>query len=716
MGNTNNELVNKFKFTAKSGDTNDVFYFDGEETRYYVLVENDDGDPTIDYDTNQHHIKVDVTANRNQGGYDVSITEISQNEYPVVVTNDYDAKHAGVTVGVQKHLTNATGVDVPLTDFTFGLYSDRSCTNKIKDVTIGASGYGEFSLEYTDADFKPTLTETTKTYTYYLRENVSDKYPEPYMTYDKSVYEIKVTLSYDSNKHLVARETVTRIVDQSGNTVSAAANTPQQALAATIVDFYNEYKFTGVPVNISGNKSFTGSWAGALADKNFTIELYKTSANGDFTEAGHNTAIATTNVNKKRPMFNFTGDVNCGTGNYVPQLILTSAGKHYFVVRELHGGLTGSQTSDNDDGNVIYDGKQYVIEITVGTVKTNNVVTGLDANITKIYQYGYPNTELQMNNIVFTNIDTSGNVLLDIIGKKLLNGETEDRPIVDKEFDFVLTETDSTWTPKPDGTVIEVVNRENREEQRYEGYNVEFIDVPMNYTGTEPMYFYFTVEELDTGIPAIGFDTTKYKIKVKVEYVIPSGAQKGEAKITAAWLVDENTETEFTVDHDANKGYNIVLAKTDSASGTTDNAFVNTYSSVDTETEIDILKKITNTTGVELGKEGYSFGLYTKDASGNYVPVEAEVAVDGDGKNVYTPAVNDRNTVVDVATTSAKDGTASIKLKFTDVHYDKAGTDKTYTYYLKEFEPVNSLAGMDYDDTVYEVNVALSYNALHKLN
>lgn len=692
LATTRNAADGTFTFTNEMLGTSDLLKFEDAATRKFVVKEvvPESKDPTITYSTFEHNVEVKVTK-RADGQLVYSVTDATGTSLDLVIENTYTTKSTTVHISLEKTLTNETGVNpgVSVKDFTFGLYTNEACTvpytRNGNHVTVSPDDDGNLDtaviiIPYTDASYT-TATE----YTYYLKEIIPAAANRvPMMDYDNSVYKVVVTLSYDGNNNLVAEPVITKVRDAEGAAIAAENQT-----TVSTATFNNVYDLGKASITLEGTKVYEGWTNGTNDDEQFTFELYQTGVSGNYAATGSQ-LIGTATVGKADPNFTFTsaGATAETTDNAAPQLEFTKAGTYYFVVRENKGGLT---LVDADGHGIIYSGTQYVVAVKVSENVVNGKVTGLKAEKV-VYHYGNKPEGLDdaasfegfaSDNIRFTNIDLDGKATIDFVGKKAI--ENANMADYDQAFDFVLYEAEvngSTWTlvdSKPDTTAVDPLlsteNREKEEEQENNGYNIEFIGVPLEYAGDGSHTYHFVVKELNGGHPTIGYDAAEYKITVTAAFktVVENGATKHNYEVTS--VVVNGQPVQFTTTAENNSV--IVLLTGDNG-----NAFENTYTSFSTTAEIPVEKVLHNNTGVAMGEDGFVFGLYTDEAC----------------TTPYT--VNGTQ----VTATTGADGKATISISYTD----KDVSVTPHVYYLKEI--AGTTLGMAYSQQVYKVAATVAFD------
>lgn len=550
------------QFVFEGGNTSDKIkklYFTDEETRYFVVKEKVGTDPTITYSTIEHNVRVRVTR---QGNVLVpEVTEVKTGADKVLITNTYTSKNASADIKIKKNLTNETGVAVDVKSFEFGLYTDETCAspymvdgNHLKVSPTDDFGNAVVTLNYTDASYN---SDDDKVYTYYLKE-IMPSAPIAGMTYDKSVYKLDVTLSYNAAKELVATPVITKIKDKDDN---------QTSLVVQNVIFDNVYTLESIEITINGSKTFisgansaTDMWLQDLhQNKEFTIELYKTDATQNYKNGQ---LIDSEVVSKDKRNFNFTGD----------ELCFAKKGTYYFAVRESSGGTT-------NDG-IRYDGKEYGLVVTVDVGSGVNAGK-LVADI-KTHLVGHSaNTALQFENIY----QIEGSTKVELTGEKSLSN----RAAINGEFTFELYEATVNGDEWVVGNIPyrTVTNTGNR---------FTFGEIQYNQRGN----YYYVIKEVDFEDPTITYDSTEYRVTV----CVTDGGTGGFLNSVSAVKVTMDSSGNTTM-----ANVNVSEIK-----------FNNNYESISTSASININKELIGSYNTDMGKDGFVFGLYSDvDCSVPYI-------------------------------------------------------------------------------------------------
>lgn len=340
------------------------------------------------------------------------------------------------------------------------------------------------------------------------------------------------------------------------------------------------------------------------------------------------------------------------------KLVYSTIGTFHYIVEEI---IPADAAKLN---GVTYDTAQYRVTVEV----TDNNTGKLNAAITEIKEIN-GTASSTAEKVVFENKFTPTPVEAVIEGTKKLNN----RAPLNGEFEFALYETGSDYKVTKDAagniTQTAIATVENAADGTF-----KFTNTTNGLAGklyfTDAATKYFVVKEI---VPVNADPTITYS---KFEHNI-------EVKVTKS-----------------SEGVLSVSVK--DTSGATDNLVIeNTYTSKNVSTTINIEKKLTNDTGVNPGVtvKDFKFGLYTNEActvpytrNGHHVTVSPDDAGNLD--------------------------TAAIILNYTDASYTaSAATGHKFVYYLKEIIPAaaSRVPMMKYDNSVYKVEVTLSYDANNNL-
>ncbi len=298
-------------------------------TYYYVLKEAKAGttDKGVTYSAAKY--LVTVTVSDNGDGTVKTETTVTDGTNQVAATaldftNTYTAAPTKVTLNGTKELG---GRPLAADEFKFDLYAGTGNFQYSGSVLKSASNKADKTFTFADLP----LTEA-KTYYFVVKENSES--PLAGITYDGTIYQVKVVVTDDGQGNLVA-----------DNPVYETAEGVKDAMV-----FNNTYKAQSVPVTVKGTKNLAGR---TLADGEFTFLLQE--ANNDFVPNAQ--VAAKKALNKADKSFTFDA------------LTFDKAGTYYYVLTE---------DNSNPVERVTYDPAVFHIVITV----TDNTVTGkLEATV-----------------------------------------------------------------------------------------------------------------------------------------------------------------------------------------------------------------------------------------------------------------------------------------------------------------------------------------------
>ncbi len=375
---------------------------------YMVLKENASTLGGISIDPTEYHITVEIekftdtdgttrlqlvqgypTVIRYGTSEDVGINGLDFNNIYTVIGD------GSVTIGGEKVLD---GRAMAAGEFTIGLYKDADCTQEIETTANKADGTFAFSkITYTAADLGEGYAE--KVYTYYVKELPGSKGG---VTYDPKPYTVTVTVSHKDGNLIV---------------------TPSEN--AVTLQITNTYEAKPVDVELKGSKALSGDWS-AVANQNFTFQLFKANANFAITDQDPVKSATVTGVQS------FTMSLHYEDGE---------EGFYYYVLKE----DTSAQA-----GGVGYDAGEYHITVNVSDPGDGKLVA-----TTNIYRPGTGN----MSTAIFTNIYTVEPTEITLEGTKSYKHSltNQDLPMEDEQFAFLVLEGENlaaTGYNKADGTIV----------------------------------------------------------------------------------------------------------------------------------------------------------------------------------------------------------------------------------------------------------------------
>ena len=176
--------------TVKNGEDGRFVFqsieYTAEGTYVYTLEEKNDGKDLITYDTTKYTLTVNV---EDKDGELKATTVVTKGEETVTdygFTNIYTPEDVETILSIQKILENKSEETMGLNGFIFQLLEAEA--EEAFTATSDDEGKAEFTLSFSAAD-------VGKTYIYKLSEKAGDVED---MTYDDTVYEIKVVVSQNA--------------------------------------------------------------------------------------------------------------------------------------------------------------------------------------------------------------------------------------------------------------------------------------------------------------------------------------------------------------------------------------------------------------------------------------------------------------------------------------------------------------------------------------
>ncbi len=737
---------------------------------YFVVTENTEHViPNVTYDSTKYIVKITVTDEDLDGqleaAYSVIKTEAGVAATEILFTNVYTPNPAsgtvfGKKVFIQNIAGNNTSRAFAAGDFTFNLHlSDENWnTGELYD-SVDNEADGTFS--FTNFTF-----EKEGTYYYLVKESLGGTTSGGIM-YDNAVYRVKIVVEdnkqgeliatvhlYNSNNVPVSIATFTNfyiLTDSDSVVISGKKNLENKTLEA------GQFEFVLTETTDPSNPKVLGTVT-HNANGEFSFEAIKYIAPGTYTykvtevqgslervtydKTEYTVTVEVTDNGEGKLVATVTGADNIiFTNRYTPQKVdnvevrlsgkkqligrfimagefqfilegegvtetakvkidgsfefnsiyYTVPGKYYYTVREIKGDLAG----------ITYDETVYRITVEI----FENSVGKLTANV------------IGADNIVFTNTYNASEGEVIFSGKKVLSG----RPINEGEFSFIINEigTDytETVTVKADGTF-------------------EFSPIKYNSTGI----YNYTIAEVKGNLGGVNYDSKVYTIAVIVTDQTSLGKLVAKVQYTDP-IVFYNTYSVKKAT--ANISGSKILSGRDLTAGE--------YSFVLTEVGGNYIQTVQNRADGRFSFSTLTFnkpGTYTytvKEVNGSLPGVRYDETVynvtitvtdNGNGSLVARVSGADRiifrNTYTPASTTVTLGGTKQLigrpiaagefefilkgkgvsetvkvnedgSFSFTELTFDKAGT---YSYTVEEVK--GSLAGIKYDQTVYNVTVIVT--------
>ncbi len=639
----------------------------------------------------------------------------NNNNYTVTAnfTNVYAVGSTYVDVNIHKNLINNTGVELSLTDFQFGLYTDPECTQLAQIIdgehlTVYAGPLGNAVIRI------PVTNIAQDGAVYYIKEIVPAT-PAPGMTYSDAVYQVTLkveAVEVSGVATLTAEATI-------------ALNAGNGQVQGNQVTFTNEFVLKQTSVEIQGNKSYLRGYDNtpiALAGGEFTFELW--SANADYTE---NELLGTV-TNAADGSFVFSG---------LDALTYSKVGRYAYILREVAG----------DNSAVTYDPLDYYVLVIVSQ--------GQGDALTATVRYREEGATTGTDHATFTNFyNVSGTAETVIRGHKTLTVTQGQKVLAGSDFTFGLYEgTDTSAAP------IETVSN---------WANGNFVFKTLTYSAADVgKTFTYTVKEIVPATPNAGITYSTASFRVDVTIV-----DNGDGTIRAEQTITGGDDIAFENNYFAQPAhYTVSGTKQLSGRDLKDGEF--TFHLYQTGADFVVSGTPVETTNAANGS--FSFGTFTYTNAGTYYYVVREdipgvddedrlggvhydagvyqitVQVSDNGlgnlhanatvyrpgstatsvvfRNGYTtePATlilnaqksydkpmagNDftfklEGDIDGVAVSQEKRNDATGKVVFDELTFEKEGT---YTFKVTEIENLTTFPWIDFDKSVYTVTVTVTDN------
>ena len=678
---------NGTKVASGTNDANGKVTFDKALTfskvgvYHYEIVETSSDGKGVTTDKSPR--RVTVTVVDNGGSLSASYVVESTAENYIVFTNTYTAQPAKYILSGKKILEGRALLNA---EFKFTL----TASDGEGKVAAGAQSYtvenrldGSFSF--------PELVFTSAGDYFYVVSEVNDS-AVPGVKYDTAKYIVKITVKDNLEGQLIAEAPVIHIA---GSGIADA------------ITFTNVYTPAPASADVSGNKIYETMIDGNVVGKEFGANAFSFSIYESNAEWAENGKLIETVANDASGKFSFT------------PLNFTAAGEYYYVVKELHGGQTIN--------GVVYDGAVFRIRIEVkddGNGKLYTVVHKTDKN------------NIPTESITFKNsyvITSSAEITL--TGIKIL----KNKDLAADMFEFALYKADENQNIT-DATPVEVVKNNASGEFTFSRLVFDGKDGHRG-AGT----YYYIVKEVAGTLGGITYDTQQYFIKITVtdnnsslsatatgsdNIVFTNTYNTEPVKVT---LSGKKTLTGKTLGADE---FSFVLSHvggtyTETVKNTAEGGFTFaelTFDKAGTYT-YEISEVIGFAGGVKYDDTKYTVKVTVTDNgegkliaqvegaesiifNNAYSTESTEIRIGGTKQLLGRPLVSGEFEFVlegeGVSKTSKVNADGSFA--FDAISYTKAGT---YKYTVKEVK--GSIAGIIYDETVYNVTVEVTDNGAGKL-
>ena len=529
-----NDADGKFSFPAIEYVTTGTHYYIVEEVTPKTDTEN------MAYDRTQRYITVSVTdpGNGILAAEIVSVEgnlELSQDAAKeIVFNNKYTPSPVYVTIEGEKILTGRDWTDTD--EFVFELYKtasdyivaegrtpvDTQTVTALNDTSADGGKLYEF-------DAIPFNIDSVGTNYFVITEKAGDING---VTYDVSQYQLKIDVTYDSDRgHLTA---------EIAEITKVTAENPTGEEAETVV-FNNEYTAKGT-FSLNGIKTIVNrDWT---EDDEFVFAIYETGA--DFKVGEDATPLATTTSTDGT--FEFTDIPVENTPHDLTDAGTYDGVKHYYVVVEQAG----------NDATMIYDDTVYHVTVETkdnldgtlssgrfedGTFVQGEYVIEKVTEETVLFIFKTVKTE-SATEIEFVNVYNTQPVKIDVNGTKVLTGSQTDRRIKSGEFTFQLwsaTIDSGSWNE--DELIATTTNNAQIDGQALFTFDSDSVE---QLTFTQAGEYLFIVKEAQGTNPIVDYDTTEYNVKVDVtvqDDPLTAGIVELEAKV---YLISGDESVEIT--------------------------------------------------------------------------------------------------------------------------------------------------------------------------
>ena len=526
---------------------------------YYVVSEKQEATTGgITFDQTTYTVCVTVTDN-GVGQLIATATVNGDAAKTIGFVNHYvPAKTSGIIPGDKVLEGKVLGTG----DYSFQLYNSNENWDNLgkrgDSVANGADGKFQFpEIEYTQAG----------TY-YYLVDEVNGGQTIGGVTYDDSVFRVRVTVTDDLRGQLHA-ETV--VFDQDG--------IPQIG-----VEFVNVYTVTGdASLVLEGSKQLTDK---TMTGGEFTFELY--AANDQYVPSGEPIAAGT----------------NSGSGQFSVRVNYTAEadlGKtYYYVLQEKNKG----QLIDG----ITYDSTAYRIMVVV----KDDSQGGIELDVTAVGAQSSTNKVTTVTGLNFKNTYHLESTTVKLEGSKTLTGMRE---LKANDFTFQLYKTAADFIATGI-TPIETKNGGTGNKQ------FTFADQTLDSAGEH----YFVIKESNANpLGGVAYDDAEYRVTVKAE-----DNKKGKLEVTSITykkVTSTGTSTvgsvEFTNKYDPADA-TVTLKGTKNLSGKILTADMFTFQLYKTAADF-VTTGITPTESKNAANGDYSFTLPAFDAEGTHYYVVKEL-------------------------------------------------------------------------------------------
>lgn len=447
--------------------------YDAKRASFTVVVTDTDMDGQLEW-----HFDTDAFVN-------ASLKAGTTDTVQVTFNNIYDEGSVTATFHAKKVLENNTGIDIPLTEFRFGLYSDAACQNLAFVETPGGVGYDPMNPRSTFTAGPGGLVDIK---VHINRQTINNQASADLVYYLKEIPGSRVGMTYDTTVYKVTIP-VTNGTDLALGSIQVEPVAGTSTADGTTAVFNNKYEVAptepATGTVISGNKTLNGRPWGE--NESFEVELYETDAS--FTLTDNQQPKQTQSVSENTPYaFNL--------GQF------TSVDIHHYIVKEKLAGKT--------DKGITYDAAEYHVTVAVtrgtNTVTVNNVIMHqLVANVTaiKLGDSAVDQTKLDFQNTYSrTPIDVTLSGTKQVVNQTPNNGNGSLPAISPAGYQFVLRRNNNA------GDILQTATSDK---------NGNFSFRPLHFTAPgEYIYEIIEVGAGNTVVNGVSYNAANWRVKITV--------------------------------------------------------------------------------------------------------------------------------------------------------------------------------------------------------
>ncbi len=412
------------------------------------------------------------------------------------------------TFHAKKVLHNTTDVEIPLTRFQFGLYSDDKCKNFAFD---GRDPMNPRSLFIAGpgglVDIKVHINQTmaaSGNLVYYLKEIIPAENDRILgMTYDTTVYKVTISTAVVGSK----LEVTNIALEPTGTSVADD----------TTAVFNNTYALQSATVTLSGDKILDGrDWR---EGDTFTFELYDTDATFH---------VAKNAVPLKSASAQHSSAAGSGSGSKAYQfeaLTFDKVGIYHYVVKETNGGKTIN--------GITYDATEYHVTVTV-TPSTTEAMLETVVSVVKLGNGVVAQNKLNFNNMYnYTPVNVTLDGRKEIYNQTAADSNVSLPPISPAGYQFMLCKNNNA------GEILETVTS---------GANGSFTFQPLHFAA--PGEYTYEIVEVGAGntkVNGVEYNAANWNVTVVVKdnglgaLVVTLRTNRGSNVFTNTYKADNAT-------------------------------------------------------------------------------------------------------------------------------------------------------------------------------